>query len=37
MPVTRYFCMKKPTIMIGTMVIVAAAELLPQSTEMAPT
>jgi hypothetical protein len=31
------FCTKKPTMMSGTMVAVAAALLRPQSTEMAPT
>lgn len=36
-PVTRYFCMKKPITIRGTMAMVAAILLFPQSTEIAPT
>ena len=37
MPDTRYFCMKKPTKITGSIVSVAAALHFPQSTESAPT
>jgi hypothetical protein len=36
-PLAMYFWIKKPMTIIGTMVRVAAALLLPQSTEMEPT
>jgi|SRR5271157_2308137 len=36
-PLARYFCTKNPSRIIGTIVIVAAALLFPQSTEIEPT
>lgn len=36
-PLTKYFCMKNPMMIMGTMVIVAAALHFPQSTDTAPT
>jgi hypothetical protein len=36
-PLAMYFWIKKPTIIIGTIVRVAAALLFPQSTEIEPT